>query len=153
MVVEKAHLADHGRADELVDRRVLRAGFETAAAADAATERVALFLELLGDGGAGAEVVGTVDRDPGFDALEVVEEPRAIDEEVADERELTHRLERDDVVVGFGFGFRRSSAAGYCRNPRPGTRNPRRPSAAVASVFQQLVDQGRAALADFAVDD
>src|SRR5688500_21657 len=48
VVVEEAHLTDDGGADELVGRGVLRAGFEAAAARDAAREGVALFLQFLG---------------------------------------------------------------------------------------------------------
>src|SRR5262249_46237971 len=74
MIVEQSRLADHGGADEMIDRRVLGAGVEAASATDTARQGIALFLQILRNARASAHVVGAVDGDPGLDALEIVEE-------------------------------------------------------------------------------
>jgi len=78
VIVEEAHLADDGGADVLVGRRVLRARFEAASAADAARQRITLFLQFLRDRRARADVVRAVDRHPGLHALEVIEQPHQV---------------------------------------------------------------------------
>ncbi len=78
----------------------MRAGFEAAAATDAAGQGVALLLRFLAFGRACAQVIGAVDGHPGLDALEVVEQPAAIDPEIAHEWELGHGFERDRLAVG-----------------------------------------------------
>ena len=90
--------ADDGGADEMVARRVLRARLEAAATADAPAQRVLLFLQRLRLRRAGTEVVSAVDRNPGFDPLQIVEQAAAIHRQVTDHRELTQRLERDRLI-------------------------------------------------------
>jgi hypothetical protein len=51
-------------------------------------EGVTLFLDLGELAGAGAEVVGAVNGDPGVDGFEVLEEDGAVDGQVADDWEL-----------------------------------------------------------------
>jgi len=87
VVIEELDLGDGGRADEARVVIELRADFHAAAAGDAIRKRVAGLLLLREDARAGAEVVGAVDGDPGFDGLEVFKEDRAVDLEVADQRE------------------------------------------------------------------
>jgi hypothetical protein len=69
VVVEELDLGDGGRADEAGVVVELRADFHAAAAGDAIRERVVGFLLLREDARAGAQIVGAVDGDPGFDAL------------------------------------------------------------------------------------
>ena len=88
VIVEELDLGDGGGADEACLFVELRADFHAAGAGDAVGERVVGFLLLGEDARAGAEIVGAVDGNPGFDAHEVFEEDGAVDLEVADEREL-----------------------------------------------------------------
>ena len=97
VVVEELDLGDGGCADEACVVIELRADFHAAAATDAVGKRVAGFLLLGEDAGAGTQVIGAVDGDPGFDGLEVFEEDRAVYLEVADERELAERLDLDGL--------------------------------------------------------
>src|SRR5207248_11245206 len=69
MRVEQPHLCDGGCAYEISVLIELRADFHAAAAGDAARERVRSLLLLLRHARAGAEIVGAINRDPGFDAL------------------------------------------------------------------------------------
>ena len=64
---------------------------------DAVGERVAGFLLLREYAGAGAEIVGAVDGDPGFDGHQIFKEHRAVDLEVADEGEFRERLYADGL--------------------------------------------------------
>jgi len=101
--VEELGLSDGGGADEAGGVVELGADLHADGAADAVGEWVALFLNLGSLFGAGAEVVGAVDGDPGFDGLEVLEEDGAVDGEVADYGELAERGEGDGLVfVGAG---------------------------------------------------
>ncbi len=101
--VEELGLGDGGCADEAGGVVELGADLHADGAGDAVGERVALFLYLGGLAGAGAEVVGAVDGDPGFDLLEVFEEDGAVDGEVADYGELAEGREGDGLVfVGAG---------------------------------------------------
>ena len=93
VVVEELDLGDGGCADEACVFVELRADFHAAGAGDAVGERVIGFLLLREDTRAGAEIVGAVDRNPGFDAHQVFEENRAVDLEIADERKFGERLE------------------------------------------------------------
>ena len=101
VIVEQTDLADHGRADEMIGRRVLRTGFEATSATDAAREGIPLLLKLLRHRRAFAQVVCAIDGDPGFNALQIVEQPGTIDEEIADEWEFAHRLELDGAGAKF----------------------------------------------------
>ena len=71
--VEELDLGDGGCADE--GRAVVELGADLHAdgAGDAVREGVALLLNLRELAGRGAEVVGAVDGDPGFDSLEILE--------------------------------------------------------------------------------
>src|SRR5581483_7131180 len=97
VLVEEADLRDGGGADEAGALVELRASLHAAAAGDAARERVHLFLNVGSHARAGAEVVGAVDGDPGFDGLEVLEEDAAVDREIANDGKLGERLETDGL--------------------------------------------------------
>jgi len=97
VVVEELDLGDGGRANEARVVVELRADFHAAAAGDAIRERVAGFLLLGEDAGAGTEIIGAVDGYPGFDGLEVFEEDRAVYLEVADEREFAEWFDLDGL--------------------------------------------------------
>src|SRR5436190_2012245 len=86
--VEELGLGDGGGADEACGVVELGADLHADGAGDAVGEGVALLLDLRSLAGAGAEVVGAVDGDPGFDLLEIFEEDGAVDGEVADYGEL-----------------------------------------------------------------
>jgi hypothetical protein len=94
VIVEEPDLADDRCPDEMIGGRVLRAGFETTSATDAAREGISFLLKFLGNFRALAEVVCAIDGNPCFDAFEIVEEARAVDIEIANERELGHRFQR-----------------------------------------------------------
>jgi len=83
MVIEELDLGDGGCAYEVCVLVELRADFHAAAATDAIRQRVVDFLLLREDTGAGAEVVGAVDGNPGLYGFEVLEEDGAIDLEIA----------------------------------------------------------------------
>lgn len=93
--VEHAGLADGGGSDEFGAGVYLRAGVEAAAACHAAGEGVGGLLFVLGHLRAGADVVGAVEGDPGFDFLEGFKHGTAVDEEVADNGEFQEGLEGD----------------------------------------------------------
>jgi hypothetical protein len=120
MHVEEANLTDDGRADEIVVGVHLRAYLETRTARDATGQRVTLFLDLRGDARAFAEIVGAVDGDPSFDALEGFEHELAIDGEVANDGKLGHRLDTNGL-----FELIDQSGAGHANlaidNHRAGT--------------------------------
>jgi hypothetical protein len=88
VIVEELDLSDGGCADETRVLIELRADLHAAGAGDAVGERVVDFLILREDARAGAEVVGAVDGNPGFDALEIFEEDGAVDLEIADQRKF-----------------------------------------------------------------
>ena len=67
VIVEEAGLADDGGADELVVRRVLRAGLQAAAATDAAGQGIALSCSFWRNRRSGAQIVRAVDGHPRFD--------------------------------------------------------------------------------------
>jgi hypothetical protein len=68
---------------------------------------------LREDARAGAEIVGSVDGDPGLDGLEVFEEDGTVDLEVADERKLGERLDLDGLLEI--VNERRNRPCGPCR--------------------------------------
>src|SRR5690606_30284376 len=116
--IEEPRLAEDGRADEgfvpalfVLLKQVLRARLQAAAAGDALRHDVALLLLLRALLRPGALVVRAVDRHPPADALEIVEEARAVDPQVAHERELAHRLQRDDVALVGGVLVDQAGAA------------------------------------------
>ena len=115
VVVEELDLRDGGRADEVCLFVELRADFHAAAAGDAVRERVIGFLLLGEDARAGAEIVGAVDGDPGFDAHEVLEEDGAVDLKIADERKFRQRLDADGLLEIFNEGGARH--AGFAVDP------------------------------------
>lgn len=113
--VEEDRLADRVRAEETLvvsgglaggkllcgffglgfdfDLGELRARIDAAATTHAFAQRISD--RLLGGGlpRAGSGVVVAIDRDPGFDPLQVVKQPRAIDHQVAHDGKLGHRAE------------------------------------------------------------
>src|SRR5207244_11441781 len=98
MIVKPTDLADDGGANEMIGRGVLRARLQAAATRDAAGERIGDLLLLLLNRRPGAQVVCAVDRNPRLGALEVVEQPLAVDEQVAHQRELAYRFQRDRLL-------------------------------------------------------
>ena len=88
VIVEEFDLGNSGCADEARVLIELRADLHAAAAGDAIRERVIGFLLLREYARTGAEIVGAIDGNPGFDAHQIFKEDGAIDLEVADEREL-----------------------------------------------------------------
>src|ERR1039458_3730220 len=98
MRVEQAYLRYRGRAYESCVLIELRTGFHAAAARDAVRQRIGLFLVIHGHARAGAEVVGSIDRYPGFDLLQVLEEYAAIDGEVSDDGKLRERLKLERLI-------------------------------------------------------
>jgi hypothetical protein len=96
--VEEFGLGDGGGADEAGGIIELGADLHANGAGDAVGERVALLLNLRVLAGAGAEVVGPVDGDPGFDLLEIFEEDGAVDGEVANYGKLAEGSEGDGLL-------------------------------------------------------
>jgi len=74
----------NGRAHEACVVIELGADFHAAAAGNAAGERVRRLLLFHGHARAGAEVVAAIDRHPGFDGLQVLEQHTAVDRQIAD---------------------------------------------------------------------
>jgi len=74
VIVEEADLADYRRADVMIDRGILRAGFEATAATDAARKGIAFFLKLPGNLRTFAQVVSTIHRHPCLDAFQIAEQ-------------------------------------------------------------------------------
>ena len=101
VIVEEFDLGDGGGADEACLFVELRADLHAACAGDAVGERVIRFLLLREDARTGAEVVCTVDGNPGLDAHEVFEEHGAVDLEIANERELGKRRDLDGLFEIF----------------------------------------------------
>src|ERR1019366_2699189 len=97
MVVEQLDLRDGGRAYKICVFIELRANLHAAAAGDAVRQRVVSFLLLREDARSGAEIVRSIDGNPGFDGHQVVKEDRAIDLEIADQRELREGLNLDGL--------------------------------------------------------
>src|ERR1700678_3154064 len=98
MAVEELDLCDGGCADEASFDVELWADFHAAGAGDAVGERVAYFLFLREHTRAGAEIVGAIDGDPGFNGLEIFKEDGAINLQVANERKLGERLDLDGLL-------------------------------------------------------
>src|SRR6266851_2240552 len=96
--VEELGLGDGGGSDEAGGVVELRADLHADGAGDAVGERVALLLHLRKLLGAGAEVVGAVDGNPGLDLLEVLEEDGAINGEVADDGKFRQGSESDGLL-------------------------------------------------------
>jgi len=101
-------------ADEASGVVELGADLHADGAGDAIGERVALLLNLGELLGAGAEVVGAVDGDPGFDLLEVFEEDGTVDAEVADYRELAEGREGDGLIFVGACELVYKRRAGHC---------------------------------------
>jgi len=95
--VKETDLADDGGSNEIVVGVDLRTDFQARAARDTTRKWVTLFLDFGGDTGAFAEIIGAVDRNPGFDALEGFEHELAIDGEIADDGKFGQRLNADGL--------------------------------------------------------
>src|ERR1700674_2879617 len=91
--IEKAHLADDGRAYELIMAIHLRADLEAVPASDAIRKRIAFFLNFRRYARAFAEIVSAIDGNPRLHALEALKHKLAVDREVAHQRKLGHRLD------------------------------------------------------------
>ena len=98
MRVEQPHLRDGGRAHEAGLFVELRAGLHAAAAGDAAGKRISRFLLFRRHARAGAEVVGAIDRNPGLDDFQILEEHAAIDSQIADDGKFGERLELNRLL-------------------------------------------------------
>src|ERR1700710_1608807 len=79
--VEELDLCDGCGANEVGRVIELRADLHADGAGDAVGEGVTLLLDLRNLARSWTEVVGAVDRNPGLDGLEVLEEDRAVDGE------------------------------------------------------------------------
>src|SRR5260370_28713263 len=86
--IEKPHLADNGRAHELIMLIHLWANFQAVSATDAVRKRIALFLNFGRHARAFAKIVSAVDGNPGLHALEAFEHELAIDGEITHQRKL-----------------------------------------------------------------
>ncbi len=111
--VEELGLSDGGGSDEVGHVVELRADLHAAAAGDAVGEGVALLLDLRELLGAGAEVVGAVDGNPGLYLLEIFEEHGAVNLQVADDWELRQGGEGDGFARGFLLKLVDESGAGH----------------------------------------
>ena len=99
MFIEIDRLRDRLRAEKIIVKRELRAGFEAAAAGHATRQAVTQFLRFLRFTWPGAQTRQAVGRHPTFDLLEVFEHALTVDPKVADDGELTHRFKHDLVGI------------------------------------------------------
>src|SRR5216684_5514556 len=97
MHVEEAHLADDGRAHELIMLIHLRANLEAVPTCNAIRKRIALFLNFWGNARAFAEIVSAVDGNPGLHALEAFKHELPVNREIAHQRKLRHRLDSNGL--------------------------------------------------------
>ena len=98
MRVEQPHLRDRGRAHEARVFVELRASLHAAGAGDAAGNRISLLLLFGRHARAGAEIVGAVDGNPGFDGFEVLENHAAVGGEIANDGKLGERFKLDRLL-------------------------------------------------------
>src|SRR5258707_343998 len=91
--IEKAHLADDGRAHELIMLVHLRTNLEAVPARDAIRKRIAPFLNFGRYARAFAKTVSAIDGNPGLHALQAFKHELAIHGEIAHQRKLGHRLD------------------------------------------------------------
>src|SRR5712692_3348058 len=91
--IEKAHLADDGRAHELIMLIHLRTNFQAVPASNAVRKRIAFFLNFGRYARAFAETVRAVDGNPRLHALEAFKHELPIDREIAHQRKLGHRFD------------------------------------------------------------
>src|SRR5260370_226550 len=100
--VEEAHLADDGRAHELIMLIHLRANLEAVPTCNAIRKRIALLLNFWGNARAFAEIVSAVDGNPGLHALEAFKHELPVNREIAHQRKLRHRLDSNGLFKFIG---------------------------------------------------
>src|SRR5260370_9648518 len=96
--IKKAHLADNGRADELIILVHLRANLEAVSAGNAIRKRIAFFLNFGRYARSFAEIVSAVDGNPGLYALEAVKHTLPIDREIAHPPTLGHGVDANRLL-------------------------------------------------------
>src|SRR6266851_7742953 len=97
MHVEETHLADDGGSDERIVLVHLGTYLEASATGDASREGIGLLLVVGRHAGAFAQVVSAVNRHPGLHPLQIFKHDRAVHREIANHRELRHRLEANGL--------------------------------------------------------
>ena len=98
MHVEQAHLADDGRAHELIMLIHLWANLQAVPATDAVRKRIAFFLNFGRHARAFAEIVSAINGNPSFHALQAFKHELAIDGEIAHQRKLGHRRDANGLL-------------------------------------------------------
>src|SRR5260370_26705559 len=98
MMVEQPDLRDGRRADKPGALIELRTRLHAAAAGNAARQWVCLFLLRGIHARTGAEIVGSIHRDPGLHALQVLKEHAAVDREIAHKGKLAQWLNADGLL-------------------------------------------------------
>src|SRR5437879_2212218 len=93
MHIEQSHLADDGRAHELVVLIHLRANLQAVPASDAIRKRIALFLHFRRHARPFAEIVSAINRNPRLHALQALKHKLSVNREIAHQRKLRHRLD------------------------------------------------------------
>src|SRR5713226_6518972 len=96
--IKKSHLADDGRAHELILVVHLRANFQAVPAGNTIRERIALFLNFGRYAWAFTEIVRAVDGNPGLHPLKAFEHELPIDSQIAHQRKLRHRLDSNRLL-------------------------------------------------------
>ena len=86
--VEETHLADDSGTHELIVLVHLWTDFKAVTASDAIRKRIPFFLNFGRHARALAEVVGAINGDPGFHALEAFKHKLPVDSKIAHERKL-----------------------------------------------------------------
>ena len=89
----------------------LRACFEATTTAHALAKRIVLLLRFPGDARSSAHVVVPVDRHPRLDSLQRMEQPRTIDDQIANDGELRHWLQFDLFRIVFKQSINQRAAA------------------------------------------
>ena len=91
--IEEDGLADGGGADEVGFLADLRAGLHTTSAGHAARKRIAELPNVVILRLSHAEIIRTVDGDPGLELDKILKHLRSIHAKIADDRELAHWLQ------------------------------------------------------------
>src|SRR5579863_1976835 len=123
MHVEKAYLADDGRADEVAVGINLRTNLQAYAASDAPGKRVGFLLRFGSHLWTFAHIVGAINGDPSLHALQILKHDVAIHGQIADHGELGHGLNSDGLIkmidksraghAGFAVNYHRAGAADF----------------------------------------
>jgi hypothetical protein len=89
----------------------LWASFQTATAAHALAEGVVLFLVCSRNSGTSTHIVGTVNRHPRFNSLQIIKQSGTIDEQIPQDGKLGHRPKFDLLSVIFEQSVYQRAAA------------------------------------------